>query len=232
VALALAALATASCEGEDRAAPRPAATSPAPVTPSTGAELPAGVPGAFDGDVAAPDVPLGALVPAGTRVSASWAARTSAGDALVVAYEAPSADPFVAARGFVVWRRDRGADPPWRPVFGIEHPRRDGILGIQASIDDVTGDGSSDALLMEATGGVGNCGRWRVIDLAAGIQRWQRSLCDAEVAAGQDPPGLSITSPLFRPGDPHCCPTAIRTTVYAYRPSGRFVRVSEQTAPL
>ena len=202
------------------------------VGPSPTITVPEGTPDAYDEDVPATEIPVDELVPTGTAVTGSWPAPTSAGDAIVVAFEDRTADPFAAARGFVVWRRDEGADPPWRPAFGVMSRARDGVLAVQGSIDDITGDDSPDALMVERTGGVGNCGRWWVIDLSAADPIWRRSMCDAEVVAHRDPTGLEITATVYEPGDPHCCPSSIRTTVYAYRPPDGFVKVSEETTEL
>jgi hypothetical protein len=194
--------------------------------------LPPGTPGTFEDDVPGSEVPADALVPRGTNVTDAWPVSAATGDAIVVAFEERGEDPFVAARGFVVWRRQEGADPPWRPAFGVMSRSGGGVLAIQGSIDDVTGDHSPDALLVERTGGVGNCGRWWVIDLSTGGPLWRRSICDAEVVAHQDPPGIEITATVYEPGDPHCCPSSIRTTVYAYEPPDGFVKASEETTDL
>lgn len=190
------------------------------------------MPEAYGADVPASRVPPKRLIPDATRVTDVWLGTTSAGDAIVVAYAKPGPDPFVQARGFVEWRRREGATPPWRPVFGIAHTKDEGILAIQAITGDVTGDGSDDIIMIESTGGSGSCGRWRVLDLAAGAQLWSRSLCDAEVDPSQDPAGLALTERVYEPGDPHCCPSAIRVSVLAYDSSGRFVKVSEDVTPL
>jgi hypothetical protein len=213
-----------------------ASTSPSPMLPSVGpppsATVPAGVPSSYADDVPGSQLPPDALVPADMTVTDAWPVVTSSGDAVVVAFEDRGADPFVAARGFVVWRRDEGSVPPWRPAFGTVSTPRSGVLAIQAMVDDVTGDRSPDALLVERTGGVGNCGRWWVVDLSTGAPIWRRPMCDAEVVAHRDPPGLEITAIVYEAGDPHCCPSSIRTTVYAYRPPDGFVKVSEETAEL
>ena len=122
-------------------------------------------------------------------------------------YAERGGDPFRRAQGFVVWRRTEGGTPPWRPVFGLTHPRTDGVIAIQGITGDATGDGSDDALVFEATGGVGTCGRWRVIDLAAGTQRWHRDLCDTQVDISVEPPGLTLTETVYEAGDSHCCPS-------------------------
>jgi hypothetical protein len=207
------------------APPSPSASPPVP--PS----IPAGIPPSFDDDVAAADLPVGGLIPRGNEVTDRLLATTSAGDAVVVMYAKRGGDPFMRAQGFVVWRRTEGATPPWTPVLGLTHLKTDGVIAIQGITGDATGDGSGDALLFEATGGVGNCGSWRVIDLAAGVQRWARSLCDAQVDLNVDPPGLRVTETVYEAGDPHCCPSAIRTSVWEFDPSQGFTKTSQETTP-
>jgi hypothetical protein len=217
---ATALIALAGCQ-QRQGVPATPTSSPVPA-PS----LPAGVPSSYAGDVAPGDVPLTALIPRGTAASGSWYATTSEGDAIVVAYAAPGSQPFRAERGLVVWRRSDG-DPPWRAVFGLQHPADAGVLSIQAlATADVTGDGSPEALVFEATGGSGNCGTWRVIDLAAGRQVYAKSLCDAQIVPSSSPVGLTLRQAVFKPGDSHCCPSAMRTTVLTYAAGGRWTKVS------
>ena len=132
------------------------------------------------------------------------------GEAVVIAFAAPGGDPFRRARGFVVWRREPGDDPPWRAVYGLAHGKRDGVLSISADATDLTDDGSDDALIREETGGSGTCATYRVIDLAAGLAIWKRAVCDAEIQPSPDPIGLYEVTRIYDPGDPHCCPSAIR----------------------
>ncbi len=170
IALLLLVFASACDRDADHAVAGSASQSP-PSTTSPTPSIPAGIPPSFGSDVPGADLPLDELIPPGTQVSDRLLASTSAGDAVVIMYTGGGGDPFRRAQGFVVWRRTEGAAPPWRPVFGVTHPKTDGVVTVQGITGDATGDGSDDALLFEATGGVGNCGRWRVIDLAAGAQR-------------------------------------------------------------
>ena len=199
------------------------------VTPS--AELPAGVPTSYDQDVPRQDVPSEALIPPGMELSNRWMTETDAGEVIVVAYFKPSNDPFVQARGLVEWRRNEGAEPPWTPVFGIAHAKDEGILGFEAVVGDATGDGSDDLLIQEATGGSGACGNWRVIDLAAATERWERTLCDARVDLHVDPVGIALNEAVYAPEDPHCCPSEFRTTVLVYKDGRGFVKDSVQSTP-
>jgi hypothetical protein len=233
-------LVAVACSGHTAAAPT---SSPAPVvTPSTSSPtisvgpstpapvLPSGVPATYDQDVASGDVPLTALIPPHTTVDGSWYATLPAGDAIVVAYEAPSSDPFRAARGLVVWRRF-AASPFWRATFGRAYGADENVLAIGTLVADVTGDGSPDALVMESTGGSGSCATWRVLDLAEGTQVWKTSLCDAQVVPSTDPTGLTLTEAVFKPGDAHCCPSQTRTTTLSYAGNGRWIVAARKVTP-
>jgi hypothetical protein len=192
---------------------------------------PPGVPSSFGEDVPARELPIEELIPVGDEVTGVDRATTDAGEAVVIAFATPGPDPFRQARGFVVWRREAGADPPWRTVYGLAHGERDGVLAIAADTTDLTDDGSDDALVREETGGTGACATYRVIDLAAASSIWQRSLCDTQVQPNPDPIGIYVVARVYGPQDPHCCPSAISERVLAWR-GGRFVVVSEQVTDL
>jgi hypothetical protein len=221
-----------ACDRSTAPAVAVSASSSQPSTTSPTPSIPAGIPPSFDDDVPAADLPMDELIPSGTEVADRLQTTTSAGDAVVIMYAKHGGDPFRRAQGFVVWRRTEGTVPPWRAVFGRTYPKTDGVIAIQGITGDTTGDGSADALLFEATGGVGTCGRWRVVDLAAGTQRWARSLCDAQVDINVDPPGLQVTETVFEPGDSHCCPSSIRTSIWEYETPEGFVKTTEDTSPL
>jgi hypothetical protein len=212
------------------ASPIPSPTTAAAASPSVDPSA-AGAATALPGDLPAGDVPIGRLIPAGTDPEGSWYGRTSDGDAIVVAWQRPGADPFRADRGFVVWR-DAGDPPSWRPVFTATYPAaRHPVLGITATIDDVTGDGSQDALLFAQTGGSGACGTYLVIDLLSATEVFRRSACDTTIDPSSDPVGLVVTEAVYTHGDPHCCPSATRTTVLQRDPAGGWATVSETTTP-
>jgi hypothetical protein len=221
----------ATATADPTAAPSTSSVTGSPTPePTTVPVLPAGVPPTYGRDVPSGDVPLKALVPKGSRVEGSWYATTSAGDAIVVAYAQPSGDPFRAERGFVVWRRFADA-PPWRALYGVDHPAEDSVMTTQVLTEDLTGDGSPDALVNEVTGGSGSCGIWRVLDLASGAEIWRRSLCDAQIAPSVHPVGLEITEAVYAPGDAHCCPSAFRTTVLTYAGDERWTVASKTVTP-
>jgi len=220
--ISAAATAEASDTGSPSVAPSP---SPEPTT------LPAGVPASFSEDVPAGELPVDQLIPPGDELTGVRRARTDAGEAVVLMFATPGSDPFAQARGFVVWRRDERAEPPWRAVYGLAHRARDGVLAVSADTTDLTGDGSDDALVRAETGGTGACATYRVIDLAAGAPIWKRSVCDAEVQPNPDPIGLYVVARVYEPGDPHCCPSAISERVFTWN-GDRFVVVSQDVTPL
>ena len=63
------------------------------------------------------------------------------------------------------------------------------------------------------TGGSGSCGTTSVVDLATGALVYRSSGCDRTVDPNADPPGLVVREAVYRPGDAHCCPSRVRTTV-------------------
>jgi hypothetical protein len=208
VALALATLAFAAvaCSGGDTETNLPS-TALSPV------DLPTGTPRSYAEGVDAADLPVDALVPAGTTTSELWPVVGPDGTQFaLVSFEEPSDDPFRRARGLIVWRRFQG-EPPWRPVFAFSDVADAGVVQIHATVGDATGDGSPDALTFEDTGGSGACGVWRVLDLAANAQVFERQTCDTRIELSNAPVGLSVREALFEAGDAHCCPSAMRTTV-------------------
>ena len=208
VAVALIAVA---CSGPDGASSDiPASASPSPY-PSA---LPAGLPPSFGDAVGPGDVPAAALVPLKAQVTGSWDASTAAGDAIVVAWEMPGGDPFRTDRGIAAWRRFDDGGAPWRPVWGRAYPTGHApVQNLTAQIADVTGDGSDDAVVLAETGGSGACGTTSVVDLATGSLVYRSSGCDRTVDPNADPAGLVLREAVYRPGDAHCCPSKVRTTV-------------------
>ena len=167
------------------------------------------------GDAVGPgDVPVAALIPLKAQVTGSWRASTAAGDAIVVAWEMPGGDPFRTDRGIAAWRRFDDGGAPWRPVWGQAYPPgRSPIENVSAQVADVTGDGSEDAVILAETGGSGACGTTSVVDLVTGALAYRSSGCDRTIGPNADPPGLLVREAVYRPGDAHCCPSSVRTTV-------------------
>lgn len=177
------------------------------------------------------DVPAAALIPLQTTVTGSWSASTSGGEAIVVAWQVPGDDPFRLARGLAVWRRFDDGGPPWRPVYGVAYARDQAVLAVTALMTDVTGDGSEDALVFAETGGSGGCGTYSVVDLAAGTRVFRRDVCDTQIDPSSAPVGLVMTEAVYERGDPHCCPSATRTTVLAYAGDLGWETTSETVTP-
>lgn len=202
---------TAACSGGG------AGSSTTPSTPSPSpypSGLPDGLPPSFGDTVGPGDVPAAALVPLKADVTGSWQAATSAGDAIVVAWEMPGGDPFRTDRGIAAWRRFDDGGAPWRPIWGRAYPTGHApIQNLTAQIADVTGDGSDDALIFAEIGGSGACGTSSVVDLATGSLVYRSTGCDRTVGPNADPPGLVVREAVYRPGDAHCCPSKVRTTV-------------------
>lgn len=219
VAAAALALTAAACSGR---AATPDRSSPTAVPVG----LPDGTPSSYAREVDAGQLSAEALVPAGTTPSDLWPAIAPDGTQFaLVAFAAPGNDPFRRARGLIVWRRFDAA-PPWRPVFGISDGAEAGVVEVQATIGDVTADGSPDALTFEGTGGSGACGTWRVLDLAANAQVFKKNACDTTIDLSTDPVGLVLRAAVYREGDAHCCPSAIRTTVLTYQGGGGWAIAS------
>ena len=224
IALASLTLATVACigQGSEPDAP-PTAVSPV--------DLPTGTPASYAERVDAADLPAEALVPAGTAPAELWPVVAPDGTQFaLVAYAEPSDDPFRQARGMIVWRRFDVA-PPWRPVFGISAAPDAGVVQIRATIGDSTGDGSPDALTFEDTGGSGACGVWRVLDLAANAQVFERRTCDAIIELSADPVGLSLRKAVFEEGDAHCCPSAFTVSILEFEGSPDWTIVSTTEQP-
>jgi hypothetical protein len=176
--------------------------------------LPPGVPASYGRDVDPGDLPAARLVPAGAEVTGT---AYPDGSTAIVTW-AVGDDPFGREQGLVVWRRTAGDTPPWSATFAFREPPRAGVLGIQMSIGDATGDGAADALVFESVGGSGACGTWRLLALAPGAdaQTYDRDLCDASVEFASGPSGLRVIESIFAPGDAHCCPSGTRTTSLAW----------------
>jgi hypothetical protein len=195
-------------------------------------DLPDGLPPSFGEAVGPGDVPAAALVPLKAQVTGSWQASTSAGDVIVVAWEMPGGDPFRTDRGIAAWRRFDDGGAPWRPVWGRDYPTgRAPVQNLTAQVADVTGDGSDDAVILAETGGSGACGTTSVVDLATGSIVYRSTGCDRTVDPNADPAGLMIREAVYQPGDAHCCPSKVRTTVLVDDGGTWETASSETTTP-
>ncbi len=135
-------------------------------------------------------------------------------------------DPFASEHGFSVWQRFENG-PAWRVVYAFTDPPSAGVLGVGLEAGDLTADGLPELLTFEQVGGTGACGTWRVISPATGsaMEILRRATCDVEIAIVDG--GLRVETAVYRPDDPHCCPSAFRITRLEWD-GGTFVRTERQ----
>jgi hypothetical protein len=171
--------------------------------------LPPGVPTSYPRDEDQAELPYDLLVPAGAEVTDTWFPDR---ETVIVTWGVGD-DPFLREQGLVVWRRT-GSDPPWVATYAFRDPKKAGVLGIQVVTGDATGDGRADALVFENTGGSGACGTWRVVALSprGDGPTYTNDLCDGSVEISADPVGIRLIESIYGPGDPHCCPSGVRTS--------------------
>ncbi len=171
--------------------------------------LPPGVPTSYPRDEDQAELPYDLLVPAGAEVTGTWFPDR---ETVIVTWGVGD-DPFLREQGLVVWRRT-GSDPPWVATYAFRDPKKAGVLGIQVVTGDATGDGRADALVFENTGGSGACGTWRVVALSprGDGPTYTNDLCDGSVEISADPVGIRLIESIYGPGDPHCCPSGVRTS--------------------
>jgi hypothetical protein len=160
------------------------------------------------------------LVPPGATLTARVVLAEGGGlpEQVVVAYVVGS-DPFAAEHGVAVW--ERFPDPPaWSVVLAyVDKPAAE-VLGIRLQTGDLTGDLHEDVLAFEDMGGTGGCGRWRVLAAsAAGTETvFQEQTCDTQVSIVGET--LEVRGAIFEPEDPHCCPSAFRTSTLEWDGQG------------
>jgi hypothetical protein len=219
------ALAIGACGSQPLAPTDPTAASSAE-TLSQSLEA-SGMPTTFADDRSPPALPPEDLVPEGGDVTGEWFGLTDEGVMVLVAWVEPGIDLFRLARGFAIWRR-HASPPHWRVGLVARHDAREGIQEIQISTTDLTGDGSDDALVFEGLGGSGTCGRWIVIDLILRKETYRREICDGRIDPGpMGSPGLVLTESIYRRGDAHCCPSAMRETTLTW--TGKAWRVTKRS---
>jgi hypothetical protein len=195
--------------------------------PSTSPEpAPGEMPMAFETDLDPSELPFDQLVPEGADATGQWFGFTTNGVVVLVAWAEPGSDPFLVPRGFALWRR-HASSPHWRVGFVERHDVSEGIQEIQVATTDLTGDGSDDALIFEGIGGSGACGGWLVLDLTREEETYRREeLCDGRIEPGPPgSPGLVLTRSVYRQGDAHCCPSAMRETTLTW--TGTVWRVTD-----
>jgi hypothetical protein len=168
------------------------------------------------------------LVPAGSSVGNSAVLATPEDPLDQVAVAWASGDPATRRSGLIVWQR-ADAQPAWEAVYAFVDPKGRGVFGVRMDQGDVTHDGIADLLTFEDVGGSGACGTYRVIATTDGdaSEIFRRDVCDAEIQiAGRD---LRVREAVFEPDDPHCCPSAFRTTVLRWNGSD-WAEVSEEVS--
>jgi hypothetical protein len=237
IGLVVVALVLSACGG-DPAAPSPSPRSPSATlepsatvdasptaepspspTPSPSPE-PAAMPTSVDADLSPPALPFEEMIPEGAELTGQWFAYTDEGVKVVLAWQEPGSDFARLPRGYAVWERF-GSAPHWRAEFVKRSGAEDAVQEIQVVTTDMSGDGSDDALVFEGIGGSGACGRWSLLDLNRLRRLFARRLCDGRIDPGAfGEPGLVITRSIYREGDAHCCPSAIRETVLTWTGSG------------
>jgi hypothetical protein len=164
------------------------------------------------------DLDVAALAPEGTDVTGRWIGASGGDEVLLVAV-AGDGDAFSRDRS--LWRWTPAPDlGGWLGIAIASYPTRRGVLNLDAAVADVTGDGNDDALVSALTGGTGACATWSVVDLAEVERIFVRDLCDGSVDPSTEPVGLLVIESVFRAGDPHCCPSALRETVLTYAGNG------------
>jgi hypothetical protein len=172
---------------------------------------------------------LSPLVPSGSTpgTSAVLARPGDPIDQIAVTWEA--GEPPLGPAGMIVWQLVDD-DRSWRAVYAFTDPRNSGVFGVRIDQADVTGDEIADLLSFEDVGGSGACGTYRVVASTDGgaSEILRRDVCDTQIQiAGGD---LLLRAAVFEPDDPHCCPSAFRTTVLTWNGSA-WDRVSSEISP-
>jgi hypothetical protein len=220
---------SATATDPSASATRTVAGSPSPTAPPTTSPdaarhivLPARAPTVVEQDVAATDVDLAEMAPRGSAIGDTWRSSDARVDAIAFAWA--RAD---GASGFEVWARLPDA---WRVVYAFTDEPPTAVFGVAFEDGDLTADGVPDALTFESTGGSGACGTWRVVRISgeAADEIWSRETCDTDVriVAGD----LGVRQAVYAPSDPHCCPSAYRTSTFHWT-GERWTVVSRSTTP-
>ena len=177
-------------------------------------QLPADVSPTVDDPADIAKVAAGDLAPLAPS-GASYAARSSLStpddpiDQIAVTWL--DGAPPDRRNGLIVWQRLQD-DPAWHAVYAFTDPARAGVFGIRVDAGDLTGDVIPDLLSFEDVGGSGACGTYRIVASTVGdaTEILRRDTCDTQIAiSGGD---LRVREAVFEPDDPHCCPSAFRTT--------------------
>lgn len=209
-------------------------TSPSPL-PEPDLQLPADAPTSVDDQADVALIEAGdhsVLIPPGAEGTIAYRQARPADpiDQIAVAWRRGS-DPFATEVGLVVWQRfEDDPEAGWRAVYAFTNRPSAGVLGIRVVPADLTADGIGDLLTEEQRGGSGACATWRVIASGDGgaTEIFRRDACDTEITSVDG--SLEIRAAVYEPGDPHCCPSAYRTTVLVW--DGRaWAKVSSEVEP-
>src|SRR5262245_39343811 len=222
---------TSSPPAETTAPETTASGSPIPTT-QPGVQLPSGMADVVDDPadltrISAGD--LSPLVPPGSSVGRS-AVLATPGDPIDRVAVGWTTGALAGRTGLIVWQRAEG-EPAWRAVYAFTDPKGRGVFGVGIDQGELTGDAIPDLLTFEDVGGSGACGTYRVITSTAAdaTEILRRSVCDTQVQiAGGD---LRVREAVFEPDDPHCCPSAFRTTVLRWN-GNDWRTVSEEVSPV
>lgn len=222
--------ATGSATGPTASPTASVTTSPtAPPSPSPAdVKLPADAPLRVEDPAADASIAAGDLAPLGPPGSELGFAevRTEPFEEAAFAWRRGD-DPFAQEQGFAVWQRSGDA---WVVVYAFTDKPGKGVLGISVQTGEITGDEVHEYLTFEQTGGSGACGTWRAISSEPGSARqvFDRTGCDTDVRIVDG--GLEVREAVFEPEDPHCCPSAFRTSRFEWD-GAAFALVSSEVVP-
>ncbi len=247
------ALAAAGCTGSDEPTASPSVTvgsatvtSPSP-TVSAGPSSPSEGPSpAVDPDVRLPadvsptvDDPgdlgliasgeLSPLVPSGASYANRSSLSTPEDPIDQIAMTWLDGVPPDRRNGLIVWQRFDD-DPGWHAVYALTDPARMGVFGIRVVAGDLTDDAIADILSFEDVGGSGACGTYRVIASAVGdaTEIFRRETCDTQIVISNG--DLRVREAVFEPDDPHCCPSAFRTSTLRWNGTS-WDEISSEVVP-
>ena len=209
-------------------------TSPSP-PPEPDLQLPADAPTSIDDPADVALIEAGdhsVLIPPGAQgtIAVRQAKPDDPIDQIAVAWRRGS-DPFASEVGLVVWQRfEEDSEAGWRVVYAFTDRPSAGVLGLRLVPSDLTGDGVDDLLTEEQRGGSGACATWRVIASADGgaTEIFRRDACDTEITSVEG--SLEIREAVYEAGDPHCCPSAYRTTILEWDGQS-WAKVSSEVEP-
>ncbi len=208
-------------------APSPEPTPSASPSPQPSLQLPRGAPTELADPLAPEDLDAAGyapLLPAGATATAVQAIGEPV-DRIAVAWFRGD-DPFERRGGLVVWQRF-ASGAPWRAVYAFTDRPSEGVLGIALETGELTGDGVDDILSREELGGSGACATWRVISTVgtSTAEVFRHDACDTSIRIADG--SLAMREAVYRPDDPHCCPSAFRYVTLDWDGEA-FVRTSTE----